>query len=270
MPMASAASQIELALAHAVPFTLASFRVLGIFVFAPMLSSVIIPSKNKALLGVMLTAALYPSLDLHVTPALAGRMDVFSAVPVILGETLIGFVIGVLATLPLAALEMSGVLMGQQMGLGLARVYNPEADYDVDVLGQLLFYVGAGVFFGLGGLDIVIAGVINSFERVPLGGITIGQAPLETIVGVLSSGFELAMQAAAPVTAIILLLIIVFGAVSKTMPQINIMSVGFTVKIMAGVAMTALALYAVQTVVGEKVHDALAHATNWVDALGNH
>src|SRR5439155_21370181 len=104
----------------------------------------------KALLVFMLAAAVYPIVQpsLAAVPRL-NHTDVFGLVPLILGESLIGLTIGAIAAIPLMSLEMSGVLMGQSMGLGLARVYNPEADFDADVLGQFLYYIGAGVFVAL-------------------------------------------------------------------------------------------------------------------------
>jgi flagellar biosynthesis protein FliR len=72
---------------------------------------------------------------------------------------------------------------------------------------------------------------------------------------------------AAPVTGIVLLLVIVIGVMGKTMPQINVMSVGFAVKIIAGLAMLTLALYAVGNAVGDDVAATLTNVLRWVRGL---
>jgi flagellar biosynthetic protein FliR len=241
------------------------FRLAGVFFMAPVLTSVNIPRQYKALFIVMLSAAVYPMV--HTTPLGPLRVDVWGLIPMIVGESLIGLVIGAIAALPLLSLEMSGVMMGQSMGLGLARVYNPESDIDADVLGQFIYYIGAGIFIALGGLERLVGGVVESFSRVPLGGFATGKPPLDLFVGTLASGFELAIRVAAPVTGIVLLLIIVIGVMGKTMPQINIMSVGFAVKIIAGLAMLTLALYAVGHAVGDEVVSALEASLRWVRTL---
>src|ERR1044071_9027441 len=161
-------SDIQPLLDHVVPWMLVMFRLAGAFFMAPMLTSISIPRIYKALLVIMLSAAVYPI----VRPTLTGpvRMDLWGLVPMIVSESLIGLAMGAIASIPLLSLEMSGVLMGQSMGLGLAKVYNPEADFDADVLGQFLYYIGAGIFIALGGLEMLLGGIIESFTRVPLGG----------------------------------------------------------------------------------------------------
>jgi flagellar biosynthesis protein FliR len=182
-------------------------------------------------------------------------------------EALVGLAMGAIASLPMLSLEMSGVMMGQSMGLGLARVYNPDSDIDADVTGQFLYYIGAGIFIAMGGLEQLMGGVIESFARVPLGGFEVGKAPLDLLTGTLTSGFDLAIRVAAPVTGIVLLLVIVIGVMGKTMPQINVMSVGFAVKIIAGLAMLTLALYAVGNAVGDDVAATLTNVLRWVRGL---
>ncbi len=252
-------------LAHSQPFVLVYFRVLGLFVAAPLVSSVLVPQRYKALLALMLSAAVYPMLHVRA-PAFfdaGGEVNVLQLAGLVGLETLIGLAIGLLASAPLAALEMSGVIMGHQMGLGLAKVYNPEADYDMDVLGQLLFYVATGVFFAIGGLDLLVRGLLRTFEVTPLGGLRSSDAPLDMLVGVLKSAFDLAMRVSAPVAGIILLLIMVFAAVGKTMPQINIMSIGFAIKIVCGLLILSAAVYAIQGAAAETISRTLQNVLDW-------
>src|SRR5437868_2450431 len=77
---------------------------------------------------------------------------------------------------------------------------------------------GGGVCGGGGGLERLVGGIIESFARVPVGGFATDRVPLDLLVGVLASGFELAIRVAAPVTGIVLLLVIVIGVMGKTMP----------------------------------------------------
>ncbi len=257
-------------LAHVVPFLLVAFRIAGLFIATPLLASPVVPMRARALLAMALSASAYPML--HARGVLADApglpSDAFSILPLIVRESLIGFCIGLIAGLPLLALEMSGTLMGHQMGFGLARVYNPEADADADVLGQLLSYAGVGVFVGTGGLEGLFQSTVATFDRLPIGGMDAGEAPLALFVGVLSSSFELALRVAAPVAGIVLLLIVLFGAIGKTMPQINVMSVGFMIKIVGGMAMVVAASYAIQGVAGDLIHDTLGSVHRWASSLG--
>ena len=260
------APDIRPLLAHLVPWTLVTFRIAGVFVMAPLLTSLMIPARYKALLAVLLGCAVYPVLAdrIHAPP----EVDVIGLVPLLFAEALIGLVIGAIAALPLLSLEMAGILMGQNMGFGLARIYNPEADFDTDILGQLLFYIAAAAFIAVGGLEHLLLAILDTFDRVPLGGFDASRVPLDAFVGTLTSGFELAFRVSLPVTGIVLLLVVVFGVVGKTMPQINIMSVGFTIKIVCGLLMFALAIYAVRDAVGDEIDGVLAGVRRWAVSLG--
>lgn len=252
--------------AHAVPFTLVLFRLAGLFVMMPVLAGVTFPARYKALFALMLAAAAYPMLAPRL-PAPAAT-DLFGLIPLVFGEALIGLCMGALAALPLASLELAGVISGQSMGLGLARVYNPEADADSDVIGQFLTMIATGVFLTLGGLEQMFAGVLRTFERVPAGAVGLRDTPLDLFLGVLASGTEMALRVALPVAAMTMLMVIVLGVIGKTMPQMNIMSVGFTIKILAGLAALAMGVYAIREAVGEEVSDVLGEVVAWVESLG--
>lgn len=257
---------IEHLIQHAVPFALVVFRLAGLFVMAPILASTMIHGRLKVLLAVMLAAALYPTVPLdRFVPV---DFDLFTLLPMVVCELLIGMSMGIIASLPLVSLEMSGVIMGQQVGFGLARVYNPELEYEADMLGQILFYLGAGAFLAMGGLETLFVSLARTFARVPVGGMGVGNIPLKLFVGVLASGFEVAMRVAAPVTGIVLLLVIVFGVMSKTMPQLNVMAVGFTAKIMAALALTAFSAYAIHAAAAQEIDRVVGLIVGWTESLG--
>lgn len=256
---------IEPILRHIVPFTLVVFRLAGLLVFTPLLSNQGVPRKFRAMLAVMLGAAVYPSLTVQLqTPP---DTDLVGLLPLIASETLIGVVIGFLAAVPVLAMDMAGFLMGHQMGMSLGRVYNPEMGTDTDVFGQLLMYVGLGAFVALGGLDAAYLALVSTFERVPVGAFALDRAPLESIVGVVASGFELALRVAAPIMAMIFLLMIALGFLTKTMPQINVMSVGFTIKMLCGLAMLAVSLATMREATAAEIERVLRMMVDWGRSL---
>lgn len=257
---------IEAMLSHVVPFVLVVFRLAGLFVGAPLLSSASVPHRAKALLLIMLSAAIYPLLP-PITPP--EGIDILTLLPLVVREMLIGLAIGVIAGVPLAMLEMSGVVMGQQVGFGLAKVYNPELDFEADVIGQMLFSIGAAFFVTAGGLETLLTTVAATFERLPVGGLSPWELPVGLLSGVIGSGIELAMRVAAPVTAIVLLLVILFGVIGKTMPQLNVMTVGFTLKILAFLAIAGASVYSIEAVAGDEISRVLGLVRDWANSLGS-
>jgi flagellar biosynthesis protein FliR len=256
---------LEPLLQQVVPLMLVVFRMAGLFVFTPILSSTSLPRQLKAILALTLGVAVYVGLpaDVHRVPDLSTA----EVLPLIVSETLIGVVIGFLASIPILAMNMAGFLMGHEMGLSLAGTYNPEIGADSDALGQILMYVGLATYLALGGLEAAYLSLVSTFQRVPIGAFAIDRPPLEAITGVVSSGFELAMRIAAPVMAIIFLLLIAMGFVMKTMPQVNVLTVGFTIKILFGLAMLAVSLAAMQGAAADGIEHALHVAVEWVRGL---
>lgn len=255
----------ELLLAHVVPFMLVVARMAGLFVFTPLLSNRAVPRRFRVMIAVMLAAAIYPVLPSHmqVEPAI----DLAGIAPMVLSELLIGVTIGFLAGLPVVAMDMSGFMIGHQMGMNLARVYNPDAGTETDVFGQVLMYVGLATFLALGGLEAAFVTLVSTFRNVPIGGLAIDRAPVQLVVGVISSGVELAVRVAAPVICIIFLLLIAMGFVMKTMPQVNVMSVGFTIKILFGIGMLAASLVAMQHATSDEIDRVLRIVVEWGRSL---
>lgn len=257
---------IEPLLNHLVPFALVVARLGGLFIFTPLLSNRGLPRKFRALIAVMFSAAVYGGLPAAVQ--VSPDVDLASLAPLVVTELLIGLIMGFIAGLPIVSLDMAGTIMGHQMGMGLGRVYNPDLGGDSDSLGQVLMYTGLAVFVALNGLDAVFMALIYTFARVPIGQMGSGGIPLESIVGVLTSGTELALRISAPIMCIIFLIIIALGLIGKTMPQINIMSVGFTFKMFFGLAVLAASMTTIQQVTKEEIEHVLGMIVQWGQTMG--
>lgn len=252
---------LEPILPHVLPLLMVIIRLTGLFLFTPMLSSGSVPYHFKAVLALMFALAIYP----FVPPMDPGAtIDLVALVPLLFAELIIGVAIGLIASLPLLAVQMGGYIMGYQIGLSLAESFNPELEANGSVLGDLLFYLAAFVFVGVGGLDILFATLAESFNTVPVGTFTSADVPLDLFVAVLNSGFDLAMRVATPVMVVISMLMVSMGFVMKTMPQINIMSIGFAAQIMAGLAILLFSIDVIGVIAGDEIHAVFDQLGRWI------
>lgn len=246
-------------LPHIGPLLIVLSRVTGLFVFAPVLSSSMIPMRIKALLALAITAAAYPVLY----PAIGAQSPIPLPVsllelgPMIAFEMLVGVAIGFLASLPMLSTELGGLIVGQQLGLGFARVYNPAMESDADVIGQMLFYMALCVFIGLGGLEIIFSMLLNTFGRIPPGEFRITEDFVALIAALLTSAFELAVRIAAPVLCLIFLESFALGFMNKTAPAFNILSLGFPIRIILGTIALIASLGAINEGVLDQTGDVL-------------
>lgn len=252
-------------LVHLPAALLVIFRIGGLMLFAPVFGSNIIPVRIRILLAFVLGVALYPVL--HSVGAVSPEglsLDLVSLAPLVAIEVLVGVTIGLIASLPLVAMQMGGLLMGQQMGLGFAMLYNPAMGDDGDVVGQLFFFLALAGFLIVSGHEAIVTAVLHSFGHVPLGAFVFDAGTLTLITGLLLSSFEVALRVAAPVIAIIFLQSIAMGFVSRTVPQLNILSLGFPLRILVGFTVMLGGLVVIAEVGMEAIDDTFETLMYWV------
>ncbi len=227
------------------PMVLVLCRIGGIALFGPLLGSSAIPMRIRALLSVALAGA--------TAPIVLGRFEVpvpssvWMLLPLVGAEIAIGAVIGLMAAIPLAAAQMGGLLCGQQLGLGFGRFYLPAMDDEGDSMEQMYFLLALVLFVAVGGVEQMVLAAAESYRWLAPGGFgTSVAADAGTMVlGLLGGAFELSLRVAAPVLAIVAIESVALGFVGRTVPAINVLSVGFPLRILVGVAVLALGVGAV-------------------------
>ena len=203
-------------------------RVAGIFMTAPLLSDPSIPNKVKATVGII--------IGLGVTGRLAAPVslpqDWASLALGVGGEVLLGASIGFAANLLFLGIQMGAQQIGQQMGIALANVFNPLAQTTANVMGTLFHLTSLAVFLAIGGHRVMLQGLMNTFDTVPLMGFGMTPDVLDAILSLLSASFILAIKVAAPVVTALMLSSVAMGLIQRTMPQFNILSAGFQIRVM--------------------------------------
>lgn len=251
-------------LAHVLPLMLVAARLTGLFLFTPLLRSATLPRMFKAMLAFMFAIALYPAIP-QFSPSVT--IDTVQLVPLLFSELLIGISIGLIAAMPLYAMQMGGFVMGYQVGLSLAESFNPELDSNGSVLGLLLFYMAVFIFIGLGGFELLFLSLADSFHTAPIGMFTAGDVPLDMFIEVVTSGFELAIRVASPVIAAVAMSQVAMGLVMKTMPQVNIMSIGFAIQILTGLILLMLMINVMGEVAGQEIDRVMDGLALWIQDL---
>ncbi|MFM7051441.1 MAG: flagellar biosynthetic protein FliR [Planctomycetota bacterium] len=246
---------------HLVPAALVVARVVGLAIQGPVLSSPAIPMRIKGLLVVAMGLAIYPTVS--ATGTLPQSASLGMLLPLVVLEIAIGAFIGFMASMPLLAAQFAGLTMGQQIGLGFARFYNPAIGEESDSLEQIMFFLALATFLALGGLESMFSATAASFGSIPAGGVPAmlagqsGASPLAVFTGAMSAAFELGLRVAAPMLAIVCLESVVMGYLSRSVPQLNVMSIGFPVRIIAGLAVIIASLAAIDEVLVDGTAGAL-------------
>jgi flagellar biosynthetic protein FliR len=231
---------------HLPAWLMVLFRLSGIFIFAPLLGATTVPARVKVCLAVGLSLCIYPMLLSPgraaaplITSFIDSPMHLWALVGAVAIELLIGLVIGYGASLPLIAAQVGGQVIDQQMGMAIAGVFNPELGEQSGIVGEFFFLTALAIFIMLGGHRIMLVTLAGSFDHVPLGAFNDFHGLMMLVTGLLSSMFELALRVAAPLLAVIFLETVAMGFIARTVPQMNIMSMGFALRIMVGLSVLA-------------------------------
>ncbi len=257
-------SQYEIILAHIPLLLLVFFRIGGLMIFAPIFGSNIIPVKVRVLFSMLAALSVYPLLSDQLLGELHLELSLFTIVPVVALDLLLGVLIGFIATLPMIAVQTGGLIMGQQMGLGFARFYNPAVDDEADVIGQIMFFMLLVGFLLIGGHESLLLAVLHSFEHIPPGVAFLDMDLIDLLTGLLTASFELALRVAAPLLALVFLQSVAMGFVAKTVPQLNILSLGFPLRILVGFGVIGFGLVIINDVLMDGIDAGLIALFDWI------
>lgn len=231
----------EYLLPHVPAWLMVLFRITGIFIMGPMFGSTTIPPKVKIFLAAGIAFAVYPMLlspdrqaAWFVFDMIDHGMHMWMLIPMIASELLIGFLIGYGATLPIIGFQMAGRVIDQQLGLGIAGIYNPEIDDQSGMVDQFYFMLGLALFVIVGGHRIMLITLLGTFDQVPLGSFMVSDQTLLLITGLLQAMVDIAVRVAGPLLCIIFLMTVGMGFIARTVPQMNILSIGFPLRILLG------------------------------------
>ena len=140
---------------------------------------------------------------------------------------MIGSTLGLGVLIIYSAAESVGTIIGQMAGLQVDTFSGAETSGQ-STTGRLFAILSAAVFVLIGGPEMLIASVLDSFKTLPVGSPVETTNLLETCITLLHQSFLLALKAVAPAMGALMVATIVVGMLSRSLPQINILQVGLS------------------------------------------
>lgn len=150
-------------------------------------------------------------------------------------ETCVGLLLGFVCSLVFHSLTVAGQLMDIQMGFFMANIFDPATGFQATIASRFLYLLGVVLFFILDGHHVLLAGLARSYELVPLLGSTLKGATALSVIRIFARMISLAVQIAAPVIAVVLIIDVCLGILGRTSPEMNIFMLGFPVKVGLGI-----------------------------------
>ncbi len=209
-------------------------RTLALFSSAPLFSAATIPVRARVAIAFVIAflvgATIGQSAPLNLS---------WAAMTLALQQVLVGLAIGFAMQLALAAMAFAGDFIGIQMGFGFAGLFDFQSGFEVPVMSDLFSLVGLLLFVTLNGHLILLGVLVKSFQIVPIA-VSGGLPPLgwHALAAAGAMLFQMGVWLALPVVAVLLAANLAVAVVSRVAPQINVMSIGFSVFMWVGLAST--------------------------------
>lgn len=222
-----------------IAFVLILMRVAGLFLTAPVFSSRNIPVLVKASWVLLVTFLIFPIAQYKPEELPAPGIPLGLAV---IRELVVGFSIGLGATLLFTGIQLAGQIIDIQMGLGMVNIIDPVTSAQISVMGQFYFMVATLVYLSVDGHHLLLHSIVDSFNVVPL-----GQAHLKPALGIkmmdlFAQVFFIAFRVGAPVIGALFVTNMTLGIVARTVPQMNVFIVGMPLSLAVGLVITAFSM----------------------------
>lgn len=206
-------------------FTLVLTRTSGLVMTAPIFGTQALPRQVRALMAVAISLLVTPVFLSTSIPPITNLAE-FGRL--LANEALVGLLLGLGTNILFSGIQVAGQIVSQLSGLSLADVFSPGFDEDVSIFSQLFYFLTLAVFVAIGGHRMVTQALLETFSALPPGHAALGSGFVDVVVTILTQAFALGIRAAAPLLTALLLANLVLGLISRTLPQINVIAVGFS------------------------------------------
>jgi flagellar biosynthetic protein FliR len=160
--------------------------------------------------------------------------------------------------------QAAGELIDLFAGFTIAATYDPFTSANQAVFGRFYSLLATALLFATGGHLVLVHGLLESFAVVPAGvpDLTATSGELLDALGLF---FVSALEIAAPLLGALFLTELALGLLSKAAPQMNVLTLGFPIKILLTLGLTGIAL----AFLPQSVRSLVEHAVSAMMTLAN-
>jgi flagellar biosynthesis protein FliR len=217
-------------------WVLVLIRLTGLLVTLPGLGQERIPLAVRVSLVVLLATVIAPVVPRPAAPPDGMiTMLAFGAV-----ELATGAFMGMVVSWVVEAVSFGGQLMDTQMGFSFVQFLDPATAHPASISGAFLTQLTVLLLFLTGLHHQMILALVASYRVLPMGqGLPMRPAEIIGATGlILAKGFQLAM----PAMVVLFFVDVLEGICGKFMPQLQLIQLGFPIKIAVGISIVIVTL----------------------------
>jgi flagellar biosynthetic protein FliR len=204
-------------------------RIGPVLAMMPPVQGAMIPNRVKVMLALMISASLSPMVWSQTSDM---PLHLFDLVVALAKEMLLGALFGTSVMLVMACLQVGGQVISSLSSMEMAQAADPSTQETVSVIQQLMSLFSMAMFVLLGGHRIMIGACLDSFAFYHAGEVLAEADWLMHLHEFVGHGFSVGLRASAPAAIALLLANFVTALIGRTLPQLNIMAVGFNINVL--------------------------------------
>lgn len=197
---------------------------------APPTRSGALPMRVRGLIAIAAAAIATP---IAITGARPMPSDLLNIALSLAGEVLLGMLLGSIIMLSILSLQIAGQAASHLAGFDLANSADPSTNEEIPVVSNLLGWLAIVILLMAGGHRHLMACCLDSFAKYPAGTVVFESNWLAEFQALLSHTFVVGVRAAAPLATALLLANLVTGLLARTLPQLNVLAIGFNINALA-------------------------------------
>ena len=205
-------------------------RISAFMLVMPFFSIANFPVTMRVATGALAALLLAPLLP----PFALDRLDFITLLGVMIREVVVGLLLGFVSRMVFYAVDIAGSVIASEMGLNMASTLDPLSGGSSQIPGTIMFYLAALVMLTLNLHHWMLLGFEQTYTVLPIGAAHLNATLFESIVRQTSGVFKVALEISAPVIAVSFVITMVFGILSRAVPQMNVFAESFSFRIVGG------------------------------------
>lgn len=246
-------------------FLLVLVRVTSFFVTMPLFSYRTLPAPHRIGVAFFISWIMFLSMEKPIL-----QIDGYF-IMLIFKEAMVGLLIGLVAYMIFAAIQIAGGFIDFQMGFAIANVIDPHTGAQSPLMGQYLYTFALLFLLAINGHHLLLDGIFYSYEFIPMDQATLpfgNENVLEFVLKAFSTMFIIAFQMSMPVVGALFLVDIALGIIARTVPQLNVFVVGLPLKVGVSFIVLFIAMSMIFMLVGELVDNVVYTMRGLMELLG--
>lgn len=219
-------------------FVLAAARAAGVCFTAPVLAAPGLDWRFRVVLALAVGAWTAPlAAGVIAAPALG-----YGLVWLIANELIVGGLMGLSASLVVAAARQAGDLVAAQSGLSTSSLFDPETGEELTPLGHLYGLIALAAFLALDGPLTILDALLRSFETFPVGRLALERPTVQALFAQTADALKLSLRAAAPPAVALVTAGVALGWLGRLAPSVPLMALSLPIRAALGVLLVMASL----------------------------